>query len=173
MPPLRRARDVSITLARDAGFDWPVIDVDRSLLLGAAKRCVEREIRYGLGSKAPNLNAIPGVDFSRIDCSGYVRWLIWQAAKFPFPDGSVQQHERVREWGLKPSTIDAGARMDNVVRIAFLPPLRAFGGVGHVALIHMAETLESCGGRGPCRRPWGSCAWMNRVDVYVLDFAPG
>ena len=161
-----------VGLDTDTGYFWPVIDVDRERLLEAHRRCVQARVTYGLGAKAPSLNASPGTGFRRIDCSGYVRWLIWQAGHKVIVDGSVQQHDFVRASGFKASTVDAGSNDDDVIRIAFLSPLMG-GGVGHVALIYRGLTVESHGGQGPNRRRWSELGWAKRSNVYVLDYAAG
>jgi hypothetical protein len=132
----------TVKLDADTGFPWPVIDLDRGLLLAALDRCERAGVKYRLGAKAPSLNAVPGRDFTHIDCSGFLRWIVWQAGQVALTDGSVQQHYQIRALGFKPSTRDAGRLHDGAVRIAFLPPLKSFGFVGHVALIYRARTLD-------------------------------
>ena len=50
-------------------------------------------VTYGLGAKVPFLGAVPGRDFRKVDCSGFVREAIRRATTPPlaFPDGSVNR----------------------------------------------------------------------------------
>ncbi len=162
-----------VRLDRDTGFAWPVIDLDREKLIDLYLACRAAHVGYRLGAKAAHLNARPGEGFKSIDCSGFVRWLVWNASTdhVALLDGSVQQHEQIRLLGFKPSSVADARREDNVVRAAFLSPL-AGGGVGHVALIWQGKTIESCGAAGPSRRPWNGLGWQGRCKVYALDFAP-
>jgi hypothetical protein len=127
-------------------------------------------VTYGLGSKPPFHGAIPGRDFRKIDCSGFVREAIRLATNpsVPFPDGSVVQHDWVRAHGFEKSTIAAGGESDGVVRIAFLRPQDSPHHIGHVVLVAGGRTLESHGGVGPDSRPWDGRDWQAKAFVYVL-----
>jgi hypothetical protein len=127
-------------------------------------------VTYGLGSKPPFHGAIPGRDFRRVDCSGFVREAIRLSTNpsVPFPDGSVVQHDWVRGHGFEKSTIAAGGESDGVVRIAFLRPQDSPHHIGHVVLIADGRTLESHGGVGPDSRPWDGRDWQAKAFVYVL-----
>ena len=85
--------------------------------LDAAKRFLHAcmtshpRVTYGLGKKVPFHGAIPGRDFTQVDCSGFVREAVRLATNppAPFPDGSVVQHDWVRAQGFAASSvIDAG-----------------------------------------------------------------
>jgi hypothetical protein len=128
-------------------------------------------VQYGLGKKVPFHGATPGRDFTRVDCSGFVREAIWRATSNPhfnFKDGSVVQHEWVRTNGFQLTTTDAAALQDGVIRIAFLRPQDSTSHIGHVALVHNGRTLESHGSFGPNSRPWTKTGWQARAVVYVL-----
>lgn len=144
--------------------------LDEQVLRDCVARCRTKHVSYGLGSKAPSLTALPGKDFLRIDCSGFVRWAVYQASynKLKMPDGSVVQHDWVRKQGYKVSDIASGKLKDGRVRIAFMSPADG-GGVGHVALILNGWTLESHGGGGPNRREWTGAGWQSTAKVYVLE----
>src|SRR5262249_40401750 len=86
----------------------------------------------------------------------------------PFPDGSVVQHDWIREHGFEKSSIADGKLNDDVVRIAFLRPQDTAHGIGHVVLISRAKTLESHGGVGPDSRAWTGGDWQAKAFVYVL-----
>jgi subtilisin family serine protease len=128
-------------------------------------------VTYGLGKKVPFFGAVPGRDFTQVDCSGFVREAIRLSTnpRAPFPDGSVVQHDWIRAQGFEPTTIASGAANDGVVRIAFLRPQDSPVHIGHVVLISDGRTLESHGGVGPDSRVWDGSSWQAKAHVYVLS----
>ena len=128
-------------------------------------------VRYGLGAKVPFHGATPGRDFTKVDCSGFVREAIWRATTphLNFPDGSVVQRDWVIAQGFARSTPDAALLRDSAVRIAFLRPQDSPSGIGHVVLVHNASTVESHSGVGPNSRPWTRTGWQARAIVFVLS----
>jgi hypothetical protein len=151
----------------------PTIPVDLSqaqaFFLDACTHSAPR-VTYGLGAKVPFHGAIPGRGFRAVDCSGFVREVIWQSTTphKSFPDGSVVQHDWIRDHGFERSTREAALRQDGVIRIAFLRPQDSPSRIGHVVLVHNAKTLESHGGVGPDSRPWKNTGWQAKSFVYVL-----
>jgi hypothetical protein len=127
-------------------------------------------VTYGLGAKVPFHGAVPGRDFKKVDCSGFVREAIWRASDphVAFPDGSVVQHDWVRSKGFQPGAVADGMLDDNHVRIAFLRPQDVSSHVGHVVLLSGGHTLESHGGVGPDSRPWTGQGWQSKTFVYLL-----
>ena len=127
-------------------------------------------VRYGLGKKVPSLGAVPGRDFTQVDCSGFVREALRLATTPPiaFPDGSVNQHDWIRAQGFAKSTVAAAIQSDGLVRIAFLRPQDTPSHIGHVVLIAGGKTLESHGGVGPDSRAWTGTNWQASTFVYVL-----
>lgn len=127
-------------------------------------------VTYGLGAKAKH-GAKPGKDFKKIDCSGFVRELIWRSTSpsFNFPDGSVVQHQWIRDNGFARSKPAEARSTDDIVRIAFLRPQDTSSGIGHVVVIYKGMTLESHGGVGPDSRPWTATGWQASTYVYVLS----
>ena len=128
---------------------------------------------YGFGSKIhhPPEHPVPGHDFIRVDCSGFVREAIRLSTTPPltgFPDGSVVQHEWVIGRGYRPTSIDDAKNNDGKVRIAFLDPSDSPSGIGHVALIYNGRTLESHGHVGPDSRAWTGQDWQGHTQVYML-----
>jgi hypothetical protein len=148
----------------------PGFDLARAKAFLQACETSHPRVTYGLGRKVPFHGAIPGSDFTRIDCSGFVREVIRLSTNppVPFPDGSVVQHDWVRAHGFEKSTIAAGEASDGVVRIAFLRPQDSPHHIGHVVLIADGRTLESHGGVGPDSRPWDGRDWQAKAFVYVL-----
>ena len=146
------------------------LDLHRArTFLDACRTSIPR-VTYGLGKKVPFLGAVPGRDFTQVDCSGFVREAIRLSTSppLPFPDGSVNQHDWVRAHGFEKSTVPAGLQNDGTVRIAFLRPQDVSSGIGHVVLIAGGKTLESHGGVGPDSRRWDGSSWQAKTYVYVL-----
>lgn len=134
--------------------------VDLKLLLQLHARCEDR-VRYGLGAKAPKLSAASH-EIHKIDCSGYVRWLLYRASggELVLPDGSWHQNKF------------AASRFRKIMRyrdvtyadpsrlfLAYLPPIPK---IGHIWLVNRREhngdvdvwTIESHGGHGANSRRW-------------------
>jgi hypothetical protein len=146
------------------------INIDRVQQFLNACETSHPRVTYGLGAKVPFHGAVPGLDFKKIDCSGFVREAIRLATNpsAPFPDGSVVQHDWVRNKGFKRVTIGDGGLHDDHVRIAFLRPQDAPSGIGHVVLLSQGKTFESHGGVGPDSRAWTGQGWQEKAFVYVL-----
>ena len=128
------------------------------------------KVKYKLGAKA-GLHATPGEDFTKIDCSGFVRWLLFQCGNgfAAIPDGSWNQWEWCKREGFKESTYDKnGAGLcDSRLRIAFIRAKP--GSSGHIWLIINGQTIESYSPVGVKRRPWNYKTLKNNVAaVYVL-----
>ena len=147
----------------------PITIAKAEAYLSSCKTCHPR-VGYRLGAKAPFLHAVPGTDFTEIDCSGFVRELIREstAPMVAFPDGSVVQHDWVRAHRYRPTTIEAAKSRDGRVRIAFLSPSDTQHHIGHVVLIFDAATLESHSVVGPDSRPWTGDDWQALATVYEL-----
>jgi hypothetical protein len=125
-------------------------------------------VTYGLGKKVPFLNAVPGRDFTQVDCSGFVREAVREATTptLAFPDGSVVQHDWVQAQQFQKCSVADGKLDDGMMRIAFLRPQDVSSGIGHVVLIVAGKTLESHGGTGPDTRPWDGSSWQAKTFVY-------
>lgn len=141
-----------------------ITPVDLSTLLDLHSRCELRGIRYGLGSKAKSLTQ-DSHTISRIDCSGYVRYLIAKATnqKLILPDGSWNQRDWCENNGLhrlqKYSDVVYGDK--SRLFIAFITPhINGAGSIGHVWLVarvdgdNVPDTIESHGGKGVDTRAW-------------------
>ena len=149
------------------------IALDGEKLIACVEKCQTAGVGYGLGSKAPSLSSEPGKDFKRIDCSGFVRWAVYQAspasARCVMPDGSSVQADWADAQGFKVSTVDACLLHDGRVRLA---RWNNKVGVGHIVLVMNGRTIESHGGKGPDRRVWSlDVGWMAACRVWVLDMA--
>ncbi|MGO7301397.1 S8 family serine peptidase [Rhizobium ruizarguesonis] len=127
-------------------------------------------VRYGLGNKVPFFGAVAGRDFTKVDCSGFIREAIRRATtpRLKFPDGSVVQHDYIKEHGFGKGAPSDGARKDGIVRIAFLRPQDTSSGIGHVVLVVNGRTIESHGGVGPDSRDWTTTDWQAKAHVYIF-----
>jgi len=144
------------------------VDVAHQFLQGCMTS--NPRVQYGLGAKVSPHGATPGSGFKRVDCSGFVRETIWRATTphFNFPDGSVVQHDFIRDKGYEKSTRADAMLQDGKVRIVFLRPQDAPSKIGHVALVHNGKTLESHGSFGPNAREWNNTGWQAKALVYIL-----
>lgn len=141
------------------------LKVDTQLLVSLAQNMQDAGVRYRFGAKMP-LTSWRGS--REVDCSGFVRYALWRASGEDIGDGSVQQHDRIKSAGFKPSTPADARRKDGILRIAFLAPHGK--DPGHVVLILNGKTLESYGGHGPGRRVWLALplTWQSRCEVFCL-----
>jgi hypothetical protein len=150
----------------------PELALDSTAALDFLNSCMHSSprVKYGLGAKVSPHGAKPGTDFKRVDCSGFVRESIWRATTphFNFPDGSVVQHDWIRDKGFERSTRADAFLKDGKVRIVFLRPQDTPSHIGHVALVHNAKTLESHGSFGPNSRGWINMGWQAKAFVYIL-----
>lgn len=140
---------------------------DRAKLVAAMNACFG-VVKYLMGAK-PRLKDKPGVGFTKSDCSGFSRWLLYQATGglVTLPHGSACQWDWCKAQGLKLTTYDenAAGRLDSLLRIAFIR--RQGNKAGHVLFVINGMTIECAGGKGVCRNPWS--IYKGRVDAcYVL-----
>lgn len=146
------------------------LSIDISKAKAFLNACKRASVTYGLGSKVPHHGATPGVEFKAVDCSGFVRELIWHSTTphFNFPDGSVVQHSWIQDHGFAASSIEEAKSGDGAVRIAFLRQQDSPKKIGHVVIVHNGRTLESHGGVGPDSRAWTGESWQSKARVYLL-----
>ena len=146
-----------------------VIAVDTAKLL-RLHGSVAGRVPYVFGAKARPLCGGPEALTRGIDCSGYVRWLMYHcsAAGYRFPDGSTLQADWCRKQGFKATSyrLNAGWE-DGRLRLCFYRPKGSRA--GHVWFTLNGQTIESAGGRGPTRRSWLTPVLLSRVEAcYVL-----
>ena len=137
---------------------------------------VAGRVPYVFGAKARPLCGGPEALAKGVDCSGYVRWLMFHCSGvgYTFPDGSSLQADWCRRQGFKQTSYRLnGGWKDGRLRIAFIAPTKRKP--GHVWLLFQGMTIESCSGRGPHRRSWLTSALYARVTTacYVLTEPAG
>ena len=145
------------------------VDIGKAHAFLTACMTSHPRVGYGLGAKIKP-GQIPGQDFRSVDCSGFVREAIRRSTNLggKFPDGSVVQHDWVRNNAFQVVERSSGALADGGVRIAFLKPTDSPQRIGHVVLLHRGKTLESHGGVGPDERSWTGNGWQSKAHVYML-----
>jgi len=147
-----------------------VIEVKGHLLLDAFAACLGK-VKYHLGAK-PTIGGVPGYDFTKSDCSGFVRWILAYSVSVSkslvLPMGSFHQHEWCKSGGFKSVIYKDVAKLnDSRLRIAFIAPDE--GHHGHVWLILNGRTMECYFDYGVGRRKWDCDILLHGVDAcYVL-----
>ena len=140
---------------------------------------VDKGIRYGFGSKDPHLGAWP-VDYTSIDCSGYVRAILayathQQTTQNGMPDGSFLEADWFKAQGFK--AIDYSTAPDwasHLIVGIHRPGGRGGDAVGHIWLCIHGHTIESYGGHGPGTHAWDDPWYPDHCDeCYVLATGPG
>lgn len=157
----------------------PLTPVDLDLLDTVFARLAHRGIPYRLGGKIPLDSDTSDPRIARgVDCSGFTRYALAKATNgaLVIPDGSWNQHDWCRKQALH--------RLAQYSDVTQADPSRLFiafintepGRVGHVWLIHRAQTsgidwkeippttLESHGGRGVDSRPWNTRILLRLVS---------
>jgi hypothetical protein len=122
-------------------------------------------IKYHLGSK-PALTAKPE-DITQSDCSGFVRYLMYNATGGSLDigggGGTWWENKWCQDQHLEEVAYADAANIDGRLRIAFIHGGK--GKIGHVWLIYCGQTIECHGGKGADRRPWDTAVLKNGVDV--------
>lgn len=136
--------------------------VDLSVLQEMHDACVRRRVKYVLGAKAPLGASVKSI--TAIDCSGFVRWVLYGASgrELKLPDGSWHQavwcDKHLRKLA-QYSDVHYAAEDPSRLFIAYLPPnaIRK-NSAGHIWLVRSdgqrMRTYESRGGKGPSSRVW-------------------
>ena len=173
-PEANEEFDLTAEPTFDAAADAvaPTLDIDIDAASDFLRSCMTStpRVTYGLGAKVRPHGALPGSGFQKVDCSGFVREAIWRSTDphFNFPDGSVVQHDWIKDKGYERSSRTDALLEDGKIRIVFLRPQDSPRRIGHVALVHNAKTLESHGSRGPNIRDWTNTGWQAKAFVYIL-----
>jgi len=159
-----------------AGF--PLLSVDWTRFEAYEAATVNSGIRYGFGAKDPNAGAWP-VDYTSIDCSGYVRAILayatsQQTVANGMPDGSFLEADWFKAQGFK--EVDYSTVPDWNSRLlcgVHRPGGRGGDSIGHIWLVIHGHTIESYGGHGPGTHAWDSSWYVESCDeCYVLADGP-
>jgi len=149
-------------------YPYKTISIDKAKLLSRISAAIGK-VTYDLGAK-PRLGTLPGSGFTKSDCSGFVRWLLYAATggAIKLLPGSWHQQEWCKSQNFKKTDyLQHAGLQDHRLRVAFINAKN--GKVGHVWLILDGYTLESHGGKGANRRKWNTDVLINNVDAcYVL-----
>jgi hypothetical protein len=149
---------------------YHTIKVYRQVLVNRLGQTVNKK-HYRLGAKVRPL-ALSASEWSEVDCSGYVRWLIWHITRnhLTIPDGSWNQNKWAMDYLLRPCPYSDCAEVDDRLRIAFMSPGK--NKHGHVWVVCNGRTIESYGGHGPGRRAWNVRSLLSRVSTCYVLTAP-
>lgn len=144
-------------------------------LLKELFRKTRGRVQYRLGGKC-KLTADSG-DFTQIDCSGFVRWILARASsqKTILPDGSQNQLAWARKNLKRVGYRDAAAyaqKDPSRLFIAFLSPQKGKQWPRHVWLLRsqggQMATMESHGSGGVNSRPWNARPLANCQDCFEI-----
>lgn len=143
-----------------------MIKINRAVATNALNQTIG-VVKYRLNVK-PAFGVKPGM-FKVSDCSGFVRWFLnlTTGSKVQLNLGSWYQMQWCYDQKLQTCEYSDCSKLDGIIRIAFIK--QAGKKYGHVWLISNSRTIECCGGRGVCRRPWDTEVLLKNVDVcFVL-----
>jgi len=149
--------------------------VNKNALISITAQLERRGVTYGYGAKADDKSAnprstgqlsTPPDTIDQIDCSGFTRYILFQAAGWRVPDGSQDQRQWFEDNGFTKlssySVVNNGVGAE-ALYIAFIKPnTNGCGSVGHVWFVYKpndntdAETFESHGGIGVDSRRWNT-----------------
>ena len=133
---------------------FSVAPVDIPYLLKLMALCVAAHVRYLMGGKAHDLDIVP-LDTGEIDCSGFMRWLLYHATRgaLLMPDGSCNEGDDLAALGFKPTDPQNCALADGHVRVC-IHIADEKDDTGHIWLAYLSRTMESHGGVGVSARDW-------------------
>lgn len=138
--------------------------VDPDVLQDYRARLQAAKISYGLGAKA-SLNVEPE-KITKIDCSGYLRYLLYHITKHEVNiqgGGSWWQNKWCKDVGLEVVDYSTAAELDGWLRIGYFAKPAGMA-AGHIWLVLNGSTLESHGGKGPDSRPWDTAKLVKHVE---------
>jgi hypothetical protein len=126
--------------------------IEYSRLIDVSNQLMDGHVKYSYGAKAA-LDKEPS-DVTALDCSGFSRYLLYKASNtaIVLPNGSANQKVYCDNQKLTKVEYSTCGEKDGWLRIGFLAKNGSVP--GHVWLILDSLTLESCGDKGPTRRPW-------------------
>ena len=158
--------------------------VNTSTLISVSNQLQRRGVKYVYGGKIENRDvnprstgklSTPPDTIDGLDCSGYMRYVLYQAANWVIPDGSQNQLEYFQDGGFDQLAAYGDTNADvgrNALSIGFIKPyVNGCGPIGHVWLIYKpndgaaAETFECHGGVGVDSRPWNTIVLTHEVYV--------
>lgn len=156
--------------------------INVSTVISLVNQMQRRGVKYVYGGKVENRQVNPRstgrlstpVDtIDGLDCSGFMRYALYQAAGWTIPDGSENQFEWAQGQGFAKLAAYADVNADigaPALSISFIKPhTNGAGAIGHVWLVYKpgagvaAETLECHGSVGPDSRPWNTIVLSHEV----------
>lgn len=147
---------------------YAVLPINQPKFDACAALLIARRTPYVFGGKVRDLSANPptfakdGSATGGIDCSGFMRWLLFHATietdRVPpdgidIGDGSFTQGGFLRSYGLKPTDPANCGLEDGHLRLCVHHP-DELDYTGHIWAVRNRVTTESYGGHGPGHRVW-------------------
>ncbi len=140
--------------------------VDGEILVDRCTKLMDGHVKYSLGAKV-SVDANPST-ITKVDCSGFTRYIFYQACMTKVSGGSWMQNDWLRAQGFATVTYDDVApNRDNMLRVGYFSKPADLA-AGHIWFILNGKTIESYGGstkHGPGRRPWDTPVLRSRVSV--------
>lgn len=139
-------------------MQYKVLPIDLGKFNACAALLIAKMVRYVFGGKANPISLNPPtLPDGGIDCSGFMRWLVYHATdgKVDIGDGSYDQGENLRGRGLKLTDPANCALEDGHLRICIHHP-DDLDSTGHIWAVRNKVTTESYGGHGPGHRAWNA-----------------
>ena len=158
--------------------------VNASTLISVSNQLQRRGVKYVYGGKIDNRDvnprstgklSTPPDTIDGLDCSGYMRYVLYQAANWVIPDGSQNQLEYFQDGDFEQLAAYDDTNADvgrDHLSIGFIKPwVNGCGAIGHVWLVYKpgdgkaAETFECHGGVGVDSRMWNTIVLTHEVYV--------
>ncbi len=132
-------------------------------LASFVNQLMDGHVKYALGGKVGDLSKPPS-QVTEIDCSGFVRYVMYQVFHIrTHAGGSWWQNKHFEEGGFEQVDYATEAsKTDNCLRLGYYPGVRKNGErikIGHIWFVLNGETIESYSGgvkHGPGRRAWNT-----------------
>ena len=191
-------RETSATFVdKIARASEPVIDL--ALLISSFNQLQRRGVRYVYGGKAEDRSVNPRSTgrlstpldtIDGLDCSGFFRYILYQATNgsWDVPDGSQSElqwfigaEQRGELTAVAPySTVNTGTERPALFASFIKPYVNGCGAIGHVWFVlepgdgSDAQTLECHGGGGVDARRWNAVPLASEVfQTYRLPISTG
>lgn len=141
------------------------ISIDGKKLKDLMDAMMDGHCKYGFGDKA-RMTDKPA-DIKKIDCSGFVQYLLYHVAtpSLKIRAGSWHQNKYFEDNHFEQVDYATEAsKRDGILRLGYFR-----GSPGHIWLVLNGETIESSGGKGPNRRAWSTGVLKSKVQrCYVV-----
>lgn len=137
-------------------MDFKVFPLSEVILYDVASYFIDADTDYVFGGKVESIRQYPPIlPENGIDCSGFMRYLLFRSAGIDICDGTYTQNIWLSKYGLKLTSADNNALLDNHFRLnVHLPD--SLDETGHIWLCQNARTTECYGGHGVGHRDYNA-----------------